>query len=370
MVAVHQFVPTFAARDAVGTHARHARAVLRELGVESEIFAEGIAPGAARRQAHHYTRFGRRTGTGAHDRDRTWLLYQLSTGSKLADWLLARPEPKLVNYHNVTPFSTFAPWEPVVGAELKRGREQLAAFAPETELGIAVSAYNEAELRAAGYGRTTISPVLVDLDAFVADPDPKTLDRLHTAKAAGGADWLFVGRVAPHKCQHDLIKAFALYRRVFDHRARLHIVGGMGSHAYWSALERYVRALGLRRNVFLVGSVPDAALAAHYRAADVFVCLSGHEGFCVPLIEAMRDRLPIVAFAAAAVPETLADAGLLLDRKDPATVAAAVHRVVADPVVRKALVAAGVRRAAAFTFEHARRRFAEVMTHVLERSSP
>lgn len=358
MPAVHQFIPTYASRDAIGTHARHVRAILRELGVASDIYAEGISPGAPRGEARLFKAYP------AHSD--AVLLYQLSTGCKMADWLVARPERKVVNYHNVTPFSVFGAWEPIVGAELRRGREQVAEFAPRTELGIAVSHYNEGELQAAGYTRTTVAPVLVDLDAVAVAADPAALDRLQEAKARGGADWLFVGRVAPHKCQHDLVKAFALYRRVYDPRARLHIVGGSASHAYSTALEKYIRALGLHRNVHLHDSVPDGVLAAHYAAADVFVCLSMHEGFCVPLIEAMRSRLPIVAHAAAAVPETLAGAGVLLDLKDPATVAAAVHRVVTDAALRTALTEAGLARAADFAFEHSRRRFVAVMEELLE----
>ena len=351
MTAVHQFLPTFSSRDAVGTHARHVRAILRELGIASDIYAEGG-------EAPSYKKY-----RGASD---DWLLYQMSTGSKMADWLRAQPQPLLVNYHNVSPHQVFGAWEPIVGAELRRGREQLHELAPRTRHAVAVSHYNEGELREAGYEHTSVAPVLVDLDALAVEPDRAALDRLHEAKARGGCDWLFVGRVAPHKCQHDIVKAFALYRRAYDPRARLHIVGGSASHAYWVALESYIRALGLHRVVHLHGSVPDGELAAHYQAADAFVCRSMHEGFCVPLIEAMRNGLPIVAHAAAAVPETLAGAGVLLDLKDPATVAAAAHRVATDPSLRATLVEAGTARVAELSFASARRRFTDVITRVLD----
>jgi glycosyltransferase involved in cell wall biosynthesis len=353
--AVHQFLPTFSSRDAIGTHARHVRTVLREMGLASEIYAAGG-------RTKSYKAYRARPGD--------WLLYQLSTGCKMADWLAGRPQPILVNYHNVSPHTVFGAWEPIVGAELRRGREQLHEMAPRTHHAIAVSHYNEGELRAAGYERTSVAPVLVDLDAQAAAPDPPALERLHEAKARGGRDWLFVGRLAPHKCQHDIVKAFALYRRVYDPKARLHLVGDSASHAYWVALNQYIRALGLHRVVYLHGSVSEGELAAHYRAADVFVCLSMHEGFCVPLIEAMRNRLPIVAHAAAAVPETLAGAGVLLDLKDPATVAAAADRLATDDAVRTALVEAGEARVEELSFARARKRFAEVMAAVLDGDGP
>lgn len=347
---VHQFLPTFSSRDAVGTHARHVRTLLREMGIQSDIYAEGG-------ETKSYKSYRAKPGD--------WLLYQLSTGCKMADWLGDRPQPLLVNYHNVSPHVVFGAWEPIVGAELRRGREQLHELAPRARHGIAVSRFNEGELQDAGYQHTSVAPVLVDLDAQVAQPDRAALERLHEMKSRGGCDWLFVGRVAPHKCQHDLIKAFALYRRVYDPRARLHIVGGSASHAYWVALEQYIRALGLHRVAHLHGSVSDGELAAYYQAADAFVCLSMHEGFCVPLIEAMRNGLPIVAHAAAAVPETLAGAGLLLDLKDPATVAAAAHRVATDAALRAALVTAGTARVAELSFTKARQRFTDVITEVL-----
>ena len=359
MTAVHQFLPTFAHRDAIGTHALHAQRVLRGMGLESEIYAHGIAR-TGRRQARPYRRFGRQPLPPS-----TFLLYQLSTGSPVAEFVRARPERKLVNYHNVTTPALFAPWEPQVAAECEKGRRELRALAPHVELGIAVSQFNEAELRDAGYASTAVAPVLVDLAASAGPPDPDVLGGLERAKRAGGGDWLFVGRVAPHKCQHDVVRALAAYRRLYDPRARLHLVGGIGSHAYVSMLERYVAALGLSGAVHLTGSITAPALRAHVQAADVFVCLSEHEGFCVPVVEAMAGGVPVVAFASTALPETVAGAGVLLEAKDPVTVAAAVHRVLGDVALRDRLVAAGRARASHFTLAASERRFREVIGKLL-----
>src|SRR5439155_2225485 len=131
------------------------------------------------------------------------------------------------------------------------------------------------------------------------------------------------------------------YRRIYDPTARLHLVGGVAVPRYQTALAGFVEDLGLEGAVTLTGPVSPGVLAAHYRNADVFVCLSEHEGFCVPLLEAMFHGLPIVAFDAAAVPETLGDAGLLLGSKRPAFVAEAVARLVGDDRLRRAWVDAG-----------------------------
>jgi L-malate glycosyltransferase len=126
-------------------------------------------------------------------------------------------------------------------------------------------------------------------------------------------------------------------------------VGTSASDAYSRFLRRLIESLALEDHVELVGSVSDTDLDAHYRAADVFVCLSDHEGFGVPLLEAMRHRVPVVALSAAAVPETVGDAGLLLSDKDPVRVAAAAHLVVGDPTVRSGLIERGVERLGAFS---------------------
>ncbi|MDQ3758308.1 MAG: glycosyltransferase family 4 protein [Actinomycetota bacterium] len=355
--AVHQFLPTYAARDAVGTHVRHAQAVLRQMGLRSEVYAEGRS-GVGFRAARDVRSY---RGDGS----RTLLVYQLSTGSKVADFVLARPEPKVVNYHNITPAELFAPWEPHVGGELAKGRRQLEAFAAAAFAGIAVSRYNEGDLRAAGFSRTDVAPVMVDLDALEKSADPRVLGDLQRAKRRGGADLLFVGRVAPNKAHHDLIKAFVAYRRVYDPEARLHVVGGASSHAYLTAMKKFAKGLGVQRWVDFAGSVPDGTLAAYYRTADAFVCLSDHEGFCVPLLEAMHNRVPIVAFGAAAVPETVADAGLVLPSKEPALVAAAVHRVVTDEGVRCRLTAAGSERLTAFSLDKTKAAFRRSVEAVL-----
>ncbi len=170
--------------------------------------------------------------------------------------------------------------------------------------------------------------------------------RLAEAKAAGGADWLFVGRIVPSKAQHALVKAFWVARRFFDPSARLHLVGATPSRSYLYALRSFVADLGLSDAVRIAGEVSDAALAAYYGAADVYVSLSIHEGFGVPLVEAMRAGVPVVALDVGAVPGTLGDGGVAIDRSEPAYVAAVVQRVLGDPELRARLVEAGRRRAA------------------------
>jgi L-malate glycosyltransferase len=351
--AVHQFVPILEG-GAVGAHTLQVQRLARDLGMESTIFAAELAPGFDQlgELVDEYQARARRDDV---------LLYQLATGSAVADLLLDSPQRVLVNYHNLTPARFFEGWEPNAVHSVMWGWSQVRKLATKSDLGIAVSAFNERELRTAGFQETAVAPVLVDLEAFDRTVDRQALARLTKAKAGGGADLLFVGRLAPNKAQHDLLKALAAYRRVYDPKARLHLVGTSSSESYRTALVAYADRLGLADAIEFTGSVSDGVLAAHYRAADVFVCVSEHEGFCVPLLEAMHHRLPIVAYAAAAVPETLAGAGVLLPTKDPLTVAAAVHRVLADETLAAALRERGCVRLGDFSLERSRRRFTEVL---------
>ncbi len=340
-LAIHQFVPTLAARDAIGQHTLGVRRILHEEGIASEIFVENVTAPELRDITAPYRSF-----LGGAPDERTVLLYQASVGSRIADFLIARPEPLWLDYHNITPASFFEPWDPMVSVHLRSGRAELSRLANRTEMGLADSAFNAAELDALGYRASAVVPILLDPKDFAHDVDDAALARLQ--REHRGTDWLFVGRIAPNKAQHDLVKAFACYQRVFDPEARLHIVGGYSSREYHDAVFGFARELGLGDQIDFAGSVSAGELAAHYANADVFVCVSEHEGFCVPLLEAMWHGVPVVAYAAGAVPETVGAGGTLLDRKDPMTVAAAVWHGQHDPERRARMIAAARERVAAF----------------------
>jgi len=334
VTAVHQFVPVFEP-GAIGTHALAARSVLREAGFESEIFFTETRPAFVGQGGFDRKEYGRRFKAGADDK----LIYHLAIGSILAEELLGRRERLIVDYHNLTPLRYYAGWAPVAATGVAWGRRQLTQLAARTALGIGDSRYNESELVDAGYAKTTVVPILIPPEVLAIEPDAATVARLRAQ--ATGTTWLFVGRLAPNKAQHDIVKAVAAYRRFHDPNARLLLVGGSSSDAYELALERFVDRLGLADAVEVARAVTPEALAAYYAAADVFVSCSEHEGFLVPLLEAWHHEVPIVAYSSTAVPETLGEAGLLLDDKDPLTVAAAVARVVGDDALCRGLVAAG-----------------------------
>jgi glycosyltransferase involved in cell wall biosynthesis len=353
--AVHQFLPSLATGDAIGHHALRLQQVLRESGYDSEIFVETAQP-AMRDRCRPYQELA----AGPSD----WLLYHLSTGSPLAGFLAEQDRRLAVYYHNITPTRYFEFWEPGAAENSRRARQELRKLASVTRFAMANSSCSEAELQAEGYGDTSVVPVLVDFAGYDAPEDRAAATRLRRAAERGGATWLFVGRLAPNKCQHDVIGAFAAYRAVFDPEARLTLIGGRTSPLYHRALGRLVAELGLGGAVELADVVTFPELLAHYRAADVFVSLSQHEGFLVPALEAMHFGVPVVARGATAVPETVGDGGLVLPDEvggDPVVVAAAVHRVLTDQPLRDRLVAAGHARVEHFSAANVGRRFLEII---------
>jgi FkbM family methyltransferase len=347
---IDQVLPTLASRDAIGEHALHVQRALRSHGYLSELFFGDASPdrvdaGLSVSRIDDFPTEGR------------VLLYHLSIGSPVSDIFRDRPERKFVYYHNVTPAELLAPWLPHVGAQARQGRFQLRELAPVTELAFAASTVSERELFGAGYRATATSPLLFDPARFAGQPDPGVASRLGAGQCLGGTDLLFVGKISPHKGQADLIKVLATYRRTFDPLARLHLVGGAISLDYQNAVLAFAAKLGLADAVEITGSVTDEELSAYYQGSDVFVCLSEHEGFCVPLAEAMYHDLPIVTWDSTALAETVGGAGLVLPDKDPALISTAIARVVKDETLRRYLSAEASAQRGRYSLERTRRQF-------------
>lgn len=356
MPEVHQVIPSLSPADALGNHVWHVQRLLRDQGLSSEIFtihAETPALAAASRPLAQLP-------SVASD---AVVIYHASIGSEAVDTVLAHRGPLVVDYHNLTPVELLVRWDPTTAHLVSWGRVQLAELADHAVLGIGDSGYNVAELEALGYRRTAVAPVLFDSDRLGPPPD-------HRPPRPRGRRWLFVGRIVPNKAQHDVIAALAHHRATSDPEARLTLVGREAAPAYAAALRTLVDDLDLHSAVDMPGTVSDDELARHYRDSDVFVCLSDHEGFCVPLIEAMQQGVPIVALAAGAVPDTLGPAGVLLLDKSPGTVSAAVDRVLGDEAVAAALVAAGRRRVAELGLARTRARFLEAIAPIVFAAEP
>jgi glycosyltransferase involved in cell wall biosynthesis len=337
-VEIHQVLVGAVHGDAITNEAMQLQPLLRKLG-SSEIYSRHVAGGLP--SVRLLTDFPAPSPRAAED----VILFHSSIGEPSVDeFLRTRPERLVIRYHNITPASFFRQWEPAFAELLATGREQLAALRDRTTLAIGDSRFNEMELRALGFRHTASVPVLADLKGLLK-ATPQTPRSVPLPRRAVDPLVLFVGRIAPNKNQAALVQAFHVFKTYIEHDASLALVGGATSENYRRLLESYVRELALPDGV-LAGAVSPGELATFYRRASVFVCLSLHEGFCVPLMEAMAFDTPIVALDSSAVGETLGDAGLLLDDASPTLVAEAIGLVLTNSALRQGLVDRGRRRLA------------------------
>ena len=331
MSGVHQFVPMLHRGDAVGRHTLRLRDVLASRGIASQIYVERADP-ETESETRPYAAYA------AYAEHGDVVVYQFATASALAPWLQGRPEPLVVNYHNVTPPQLYAAWDNAMARHQLLARTQLRQLAPRSTLGIAVSAFNEAELREAGYSRTAVVPPAAIVPTGTATTG--------AAPPRPGARWVSVGRLAPNKGIEFAVMALLVTREHHDPKATLTVVGRPVVPPYTAALRRFIDDMGLHEAVTFTGMVSDADLAATMARSDVLVITSQHEGFGVPVLEAMSVGLPVVASRAGALPEVVGDGGLLVDATDPWALAGAVDRVVAQRDLRESLAQAAVRRLA------------------------
>jgi L-malate glycosyltransferase len=330
MSGIHQFVPMLHRGDAVGRHTLRLRELLAARGIESRIYVELIDPETVDEVTLASTYPGR-------SQPGDILMYQFATASDLAPWLAARGETLVVNYHNITPPELFAAWDNRLARHQVRARAELDLLSSRAALGIADSIFNRRDLEGAGYRATAVVPPIAGLpwrDGATTAGSGAThegeVSKVRRRKPGRGVRWLSVGRVAPNKVIEDVVMALLVARAGYDADAVLEIVGKPVIASYTNALHRLVRDLGLEQAVTFTGYASDADLAAAYARADVLVVASGHEGFCVPLVEAMSMGLPIVVSRAGALPEIVGQAGVVIDTQDPWVLASTVTELLGD----------------------------------------
>jgi glycosyltransferase involved in cell wall biosynthesis len=340
------------AGDAITHDALAMRAALRRMGFASDILCDPahLAP-EMRGEARDF----REHACSAQD----LVIYHCAIASPLTEWYLSLRARRLLRYHNITPPEHFAGYSERIAAQLTQGRLLLPRLAEVTELALCDSAYNAAELDAVEFRRTEVLPIVMDFTALDAAASESALADLRSDPRP---KILFVGRVVPNKRQEDLLRVLAIRLRAGRREARLSLVGSYGGTLrYVQHLLALVRHLNLEESVHFAGLVSHAELLAHYRAADLFLCLSEHEGFCVPLVEAMHHRIPIIAFAAGAVPETLGDAGLLVRHKNLPAIAELVDVALTDRALRETLRARCAERVRAFAPDAVESKFLEIV---------
>ena len=327
MISIHQVLATLGYGDAIGHEVLGIQRVLRGAGYQSEIFVE-----TADHRLESLTRDYRELID--FSRPDNLLIHHFSLGSRASRIAYALPERMALVYHNITPPEYFVGVHRTLARQCFRGRRELRLYAGRCDLALGDSEFNRQDLEALGFPRTAVLPVVPDFSHLDRAPDDFVARQFDDA----WTNILFVGRVIANKKIEDLIRFFHAYQTLFNSRSRLLIVGSHGGfERYLAALQQLVAALDAS-HVHFVGQVSDEELVAYYEIADLFLCASEHEGFCVPLVEAFYKQVPVLAYAATAVPATMDGAGVLYDDKDPRHVAALMDAVLSNCALEDRIV--------------------------------
>jgi len=332
-VIVNQWVPAAHKGDAVGDSARRVRDLLRAMGHGSEIYALTIDD-ELKRDVRPFADAAATRG------DLTIFHYALP--SPMTEAFATLGTGRVLQYHNVTPASYFAPYDPALFRLAALGRQELASLAGRVDYALGDSEFNRQELAALGFESTGVFPIAVDTARIT---QPVRRPALEEILDDGLVNFLFVGRIAPNKKIEDHIRLAEVYKRYIDAYYRFIFVGRVDVvPRYYSMIRAQMAEYRLLHDRFIfTGPIPDEELAVYYRHAAVYVSLSEHEGFCVPLVEAMAADVPVLAYSAAAVPDTLGGAGVQFAPKDLEYAAELLGALAFDDSLR-ARVVAGQRR--------------------------
>jgi glycosyltransferase involved in cell wall biosynthesis len=333
-VKIHQWIPAAHRGDAIGDSARRVRDLLRAMGHDSDIFALTIDDDM-RDDARPFADSAAKAG------DVT--IFHFALPSPMTEAFATLAGARVLQYHNITPAAFFAAYDANLFRLAALGRRELATLAGRVDLALGDSEFNRQELEALGFTRTGVMPIAVNTERITGAPPRPALE---TILADGLINILFVGRIVPNKRIEDHIRLAEMYKRYVDAYYRFIFVGRYdGLPRYYDQIRALIAQYEMLPDRFwFTGPVPDEDLAAFYRWADVYVSLSEHEGFCVPLVEAMAADVPIVAYAAGAVPETLGGAGVLFSPKDLEVAAELVGGVVYDREIRAGVLQGQRRR--------------------------
>lgn len=355
-IKIIQLLPTLSYGDGVGNDAIAMDGILKELGYDTKIYAENIDSRIKRGLAEKVDKAPK---LGKED----VIIYHFSTGTVMNSTLKEYPCRKIVIYHNITPAHFFKGYSRASEDLCRWGREGLEQVREAADYCLADSAYNKNELVECGYTcNIDVLPILIPFEDYEKEPNKPVINRYSD-------DWVnivFVGRIAPNKKQEDIIKTFYYYKKYINPKSRLFLVGSYnGLERYYERLKKYVDELDLK-DVYFTGHIKFDEILAYYRVADVFLCMSEHEGFCIPLLEAMYFNVPIVAYAVTGVKETLSYAGLTMENKECKVAAEMINMLIQNDTLRRNVIELQNKRIKDFDYNEIKSKFVHYLKGFLE----
>ncbi|WP_027396830.1 glycosyltransferase family 4 protein [Anaerovibrio lipolyticus] len=254
------------------------------------------------------------------------VIYHMTTGTSFNDWVAKYPQKIVMYYHNITPAKFFfgnawGSWWKCI-----KGRRQLKKIVKNTFFSWAASEYSRKELEELGLKHTKELSIAVEPEKYTHyEPIQEMLDKYNDDVTT----LLMVGRGVPHKKLDEAIAAIAWYKENISEKIRLVLAGNI-KPSYGKKLHKMVQQLKVDENVIFTGKISNEELCTWFRITAGVLSLSEHEGFCVPLVEGMIFEKPVFAYACSAVPETLGNAGVLIQDKSPKNIATIIHDVLED----------------------------------------
>lgn len=335
---VNQWVPAAHKGDAIGDSARRVRGLLREMGHQSDLFALTIDEDLVD-DVRAFSDPAARRG------DLTIFHYALP--SVMTEAFASLPHGRVLQYHNVTPAHFFAPYHAGIFRLAQMGRQEVTTLAGRTDVALGDSEYNRQELQDWGFTNTGVFPIAIDVERITQAPRRPALEKVLTD---GPLNFLFVGRIVPNKKIEDHIRLAEVYKRYVDVNYRFIFVGKTdGVPRYYDMVRALIAEFQMPADRFwFTGPVPNEDLATYYRTASVYLSLSEHEGFCVPLLEAMAADVPVLAYGSTAIPDTLGGAGVQFQPKDLELAAELLGELAYNPALRAQVIAGQRKRLADF----------------------
>ena len=324
---IHQFLTSYSYGDAIGNEALEIKNYLRKNGYKSEIFALFYHPKYSG-QIINYLEYDK------YSKEDNVIIFHFSIGSPVSKKFLRCKDKKAIIYHNITPHEFFLDSHRILSKDCFKGRIELKKFVGKVDIALGDSKYNTQELIDIGFKNTGVVPLVMNFEKFSGDILPSFKNIFENNKT----NITYVGRIIPNKKVEDIIKSFYLYQKFFNNSSRLFIVGEYrGFERYFSALQNLITELGVK-DVHISGHVPEDELISYFKLTDVYLHMSEHEGFCAPIPESFYLKIPVIAFNAGAVKETMNDGGLLVNKKDHIKVAALIDTVIKDKYFREKVI--------------------------------
>jgi len=325
-MVVEQFLPAFHYGDAIGNSTLALHRYLKSIGVESRIVSLTID--------ENMTEFASSFKDYVENENSIKILH-FAIPSELTDFFIKAKGKKVMVYHNITPSEFFVDFSDDLVKFTMAGREHLKKLTGVFDLSVAVSNYNASELIELGYENVKKIPLIVKLDDYKKTYNKPFFELVKDERK----NIIFVGRISPNKKIDDLIKVLFYYKKYISPSIRLIIAGKTNSlPKYFQAVRDLAsRFLLTSEDILFTGHIPFDELLAVYKLGDVFLSMSEHEGFCLPLIESSFFKVPVVAYNAGAVAETLRGSGIIFNNKKVELVAGLLENVINDEKLRKTM---------------------------------